>query len=204
MSGGETHWQDVYTSKADDAVSWFEQSPDLSLALLDEAGVGLQHDVVDIGGGAARLVDALVARGQHWVSVLDLSPAALDIARGRVPAAAPVDWIASDVTAWHPDRRYDYWHDRAAFHFLTEPADQAAYVDVLGRALQPGGVVIIGTFAPDGPEKCSGLTVVRHDSDSLARVLGDGFALIAQRRHEHVTPWGSVQKFQFSSFRQRV
>jgi SAM-dependent methyltransferase len=200
----ESHWQGVYTTKAEDAVSWFEESPDLSLALLDEAGLDASHAVVDIGGGASRLVDALLARRQHWVSVLDLSQAALDTARSRVPADAAVDWIVSDVTEWHPDRRYDFWHDRAAFHFLTAPADQAAYVEVVRHALQPGGAVIIGTFAPDGPEKCSGLPVARHDSESLSHILGEDFALIAQRRHDHVTPWGSVQKFQFSTFRQRL
>ena len=204
MSDRESHWQGVYTTKAEDNVSWFEESPDLSLALLAEAGLVSQHAVVDVGGGASRLVDALLARGQQWVSVLDLSQAALNTARGRLLPDASADWIVADVTAWQPGRRYDYWHDRAAFHFLTEPADQAAYVAVLKQALQPGGVAIIGTFALDGPEKCSGLTVARHDSESLSDVLGDGFALTAQRRHDHVTPWGSVQKFQFSTFRQRI
>ena len=204
MSDRESHWQGVYTTKAEDNVSWFEESPDLSLALLAEAGLVSQHAVVDVGGGASRLVDALVAVGQQWVSVLDLSQAALNTARSRLLPDASADWIVADVTAWQPERHYDYWHDRAAFHFLTEPADQAAYVAVLKRALQPGGVAVIGTFAPDGPEKCSGLAVARHDSESLSNVMGDDFALIAQRRHDHTTPWGSVQKFQFCTFRQRI
>jgi hypothetical protein len=184
MSDRESHWQGVYTTKAEDNVSWFEESPDLSLALLAEAGLVSQHAVVDVGGGASRLVDALVAVGQQWVSVLDLSQAALNTARSRLLPDASADWIVADVTAWQPERHYDYWHDRAAFHF--------------------GGVAIIGTFAPDGPEKCSGLAVARHDSESLSNVMGDDFALIAQRRHDHTTPWGSVQKFQFCTFRQRI
>lgn len=197
----QTHWQQVYTTKVEDGVSWFEQNPDLSLALLDEAGLEARHAIIDIGGGASRLVDALVARQQDWVSVLDLSQAALETARARLSVDARTSWIASDVTQWQPDRLYDVWHDRAAFHFLTTPQEQTAYRDVLKRALRPGGMVVIGTFAPDGPEKCSGLTVSRHDSDSLGKILGESFTLVAQRRHEHVTPWGSVQKFQFSTFR---
>jgi SAM-dependent methyltransferase len=204
VSDRSDHWQQVYQTKADDAVSWFEASPDTSLDLLDAAGLTQNDAVIDIGGGASRLVDALVARGQAHVSVLDLSAAALDVARTRLGDAASVDWIVSDVLAWQPSRRYRFWHDRAAFHFLTDPADQADYVDVLGRALEPGGTATIGTFAPDGPEKCSGLPVARHDAESLSRILGDGFALIDQRRHAHATPWGSVQNFQFSTFRQRT
>lgn len=203
-SNRSSHWEGVYTTKAEDAVSWFEESPDLSLMLLDGAGLQARHAVIDVGGGASHLVDALVARQQQHVSVLDLSRAALDTARARLPTGAKIDWIASDVTLWQPNRRYDFWHDRAAFHFLTEPADQAAYVEVLDKALAPGGVVIIGTFAPDGPEQCSGLPVARHDSESLSHVLGERYSLLAQQRHEHVTPWGSVQKFQFSTFRQRI
>lgn len=204
MTDRQAHWQQVYTTKAEDGVSWFEPSPDLSLALLDEAGLQADDAVIDIGGGASRLVDALVARQQAWVSVLDLSQAALETARGRLPADARVGWIASDVTQWQPDRVYDFWHDRAAFHFLTTPQDQAAYVNVLKRALRPGGRVVIGTFAPDGPEKCSGLMVSRHDSASLSKILGDDFSLVAQRRHLHVTPWGSDQQFHFSTFQNRL
>lgn len=197
----EQHWQGVYTSKAEDAVSWFELNPDTSLALLDTAGLEISHAVVDIGGGASRLVDALQGRHQAWVTVLDLSAAALDTARRRLAPDAPVDWVVSDVTQWTPHRHYDVWHDRAAFHFLTQVDEQAAYADVLGQALRPGGVAVIGTFAPDGPEKCSGLPVARHDSASLSHILGPGFTLIDARRHDHQTPWGSVQHFQFSSFR---
>jgi len=109
--------------------------------------------------------------------------------------------IAADVTVWEPSRSYDVWHDRAAFHFLTEPKDQAAYVERLRRALRPGGHAIIGTFALDGPERCSGLLVSRYDAAGLAATLGGGFALVDTRRHEHVTPWGAMQKFQFSTFR---
>ena len=203
MTGRQEHWQEVYATKAENEVSWFEENPDLSLALLDSVGLTTGHVVVDIGGGASRLVDVLVARGQAWVSVLDLSRAALDTAQARLPAGANVDWITGDVTHWVPQRNFDVWHDRAALHFLTDTEDQARYANVMARAVKPGGAAVIGTFAPDGPEKCSGLPVVRHDRDSLSALFGAGFELIDHRRHDHVTPWGSVQKFQFSSFRKR-
>lgn len=195
------HWDKVYTTKADDSVSWFEQSPTVSLELIEAAGVGL-GSIIDIGGGASRLVDALLARGHVNVAVLDLSVQALEIAKARLgPRGKAVEWIVADVTQWQPGRRFDLWHDRAAFHFLTTPAAQAAYAKTLSSALNPGGVAIIGTFAPDGPEKCSGLPVARHDAASLGTVLGPDFTLFGERRHDHVTPVGSVQKFQFSSFR---
>jgi SAM-dependent methyltransferase len=196
----KTHWENVYATKADQEVSWFEESPDLSLALLEEARVTAEDAVIDIGGGASRLVDALVRAGHSHVAVLDMSAKALERARARMPGAA-VEWIEADVTAWEPARRYQAWHDRAAFHFLVAPEQQQAYAGVLDRALGPGGVAIIGTFAPDGPEKCSGLPVARHDAASLQRALGPSFKLMVQRLHEHTTPWGSVQRFQFATFR---
>ncbi len=195
------HWQNVYTTNADESVSWFEQSPAFSLDLIKAARTGTGA-VIDIGGGASRLIDALVFGGYSSVAVLDLSAQALEIAKARLGAqAAAVEWIVGDVTTWTPANHYDLWHDRAAFHFLTTPSDQEAYAKALRSALNPGGVTIIGTFALDGPEKCSGLPVARHDGASIARVLGSGFALFDERRYSHSTPDGAVQKFQFSSFR---
>jgi 2-polyprenyl-3-methyl-5-hydroxy-6-metoxy-1,4-benzoquinol methylase len=183
-------------------VSWFEAEPLLSLALIKIAGFGPEAVVIDIGAGASHLVDALLAAEQAGITVLDLSANALELARARLGRDAErVNWVVSDVTAWVPDRRYDVWHDRAAFHFLTDPADQKAYVDVLKEALKPGGVAIIGTFALDGPEKCSGIHVARHDAESLGRILGADFDLVETRRHSHRTPWLSTQQFQFSIFR---
>lgn len=204
MSGEpQAHWENVYSTKADNEVSWYEESPELSLSLIRQAGLGPDASVVDIGGGASRLVDALVEAGQAHVTVLDLSAAALETSRQRLPGADNVQWVVSDVRDWKPGRLYDLWHDRAAFHFLTTAEDQRAYVAVLKSVLRVGGVAVIGTFAPDGPEKCSGLPVARHDAASLQKVLGEGFDLLDTRRHEHRTPWGSVQRFQFSMFRKR-
>jgi hypothetical protein len=121
--------------------------------------------------------------------------------RQGLDRAAKVAWIAADVTAWEPSETYDLWHDRAAFHFLTEAADQRAYAERVARAVRPGGHAVIGTFAPDGPERCSGLPVMRHDAASIVSVLGDKFALVETRRDDHVTPAGATQRFQFSLFR---
>ncbi len=199
-TGRQTHWEDVYTTKADTELSWYEDTPELSLTLLREAGLKPELSVIDIGGGASRLVDALVESGQAHVSVLDLSAAALETANSRLADAARAQWIVSDVTAWTPDRQYDLWHDRAAFHFLTTVEDQQAYVRVLVQSLKDGGKAVIGTFALDGPEKCSGLPVARYDAEGLQAVLGEQFKLATTRRHQHTTPWGSIQKFQFSTF----
>jgi ubiquinone/menaquinone biosynthesis C-methylase UbiE len=196
----QTHWQGVYTTRSDTDVSWYEETPKLSLTLLQEAGLTPAMAVVDIGGGASRLVDTLVDAGQAHVAVLDLSSAALGRAKSRLAEMAHVEWVVSDVTSWMPDRAYDLWHDRATFHFLTTVIDQQSYIRVLARALKDGGKAVIGTFALDGPEKCSGLPVARYDAESLQVILGEQFRLVATRRHEHTTPWGSVQNFQFSTF----
>lgn len=195
------HWQNVYATKADDSVSWFEPSPVFSLQLIADSGSD-RASVIDIGGGASRLVDALVADGPRHVAVLDLSAYALEIARSRLGAAGDaVEWIVGDVTQWQSVGTYDIWHDRAAFHFLTAPEDQAAYARGLHAALNPGGIAIIGTFALDGPERCSGLPVIRHDAASVGAILGPDFTLVGAHGHDHCTPNGTVQKFMFSRFR---
>lgn len=198
--GRETHWNDVYRTKGDSDVSWFEDVPRQSLDLIAEHAQPTSA-IVDIGGGASRLPDALLGAGFSDITVLDISAEALAKARARVAAmGGEAQWIVSDVTKWLPARAYDVWHDRAAFHFLTTAEDQATYRQVLEKALRSGGTAIIATFAPDGPEKCSGLPVARHDGSCIAAVLGSGFSLERELRHEHNTPWGSVQKFQFSVF----
>ncbi len=196
------HWENVYATKGEDEVSWFQENPAPSLELIATAGLTPEAAIIDIGGGASRLVDGLLARGFQNVTVLDLSQSALGVAKARLGHAANrVRWVAADVTTWEPPHTYDLWHDRAAFHFLTEDAARSAYVDRLKKALKPAGHVVIGTFAPDGPERCSGLPITRHDAVSLAATLGAEFELIDSRRQEHVTPWGRTQQFQFSIFR---
>jgi SAM-dependent methyltransferase len=198
----QAHWENVYTTKRENEVSWFQQSPAPSLELIVQAGATSKSAIIDIGGGASRLVDHLVEQGFEDVTVLDLSGAALAAAKSRLGTGAErVNWIVADATTWEPVKSYDIWHDRAAFHFLTDTSDRAAYVDRLGRGLKIGGHAIIATFALDGPEKCSGLPVARYDSASLGRTLGTAFKRVHTQRHEHVTPWDSRQNFQFSVFR---
>ena len=196
------HWQRVYATKGETEVSWFQENPTVSLELIERVGVTPRSAVIDIGGGASRLVDSLLSRGFEQLTVLDVSETALAAARARLGAkSARVRWVAADVTQWEPPpAAYDLWHDRAAFHFLTEPADRAAYLARLRKALRPRGHVIIATFAPDGPERCSGLPVVRYDAASLAEILGAAFRLVDARRDEHRTPWAATQRFQFSTF----
>lgn len=197
------HWDAVYATKREDAVSWFEESPAVSLELIEATGVARSASIIDIGGGASRLVDALLSKGYDRVSVLDISESSLAAAKARLGGRAnAVAWIAADVTTWQPAPAfYDLWHDRAAFHFLTEAGDRRAYVERLARALRPNGHVIVGTFALEGPERCSGLPVMRYDAASLAHTLGPSFALVETRDHDHRTPTGVIQRFQFSRFR---
>jgi SAM-dependent methyltransferase len=198
----KTHWERVYTTKGEREVSWFQENPAPSLELIGLAGLSTDASIIDIGGGASRLVDALTKRKIGKITVLDLSAVALDAARERLgEKGADVKWVVADVTTWEPSQTYDLWHDRAAFHFLTDASDRSAYVGNLKKAVRPGGHVIIGTFASDGPERCSGLPVMRYDAGDLGAILGTGFDLMDSRRHDHTTPWGAVQRFQFSTFR---
>jgi 2-polyprenyl-3-methyl-5-hydroxy-6-metoxy-1,4-benzoquinol methylase len=199
-----SHWQNVYKEKAENQVSWFQETPAVSLELIEAAHPKFDSAIIDIGGGASRLVDALVCEGYRDLTVLDVSENAIAMAKARLGEPAEmVKWIVADVTQWEPTRRYDLWHDRAAFHFLTEAPDRTAYVECLASALRPGGHTIIATFAMDGPERCSGLPVVRYDAPRLSATLGNAFAFVETRRHDHRTPTGGVQRFQFSIFRRR-
>ena len=201
-AGRQAHWENVYGTKGEKEVSWFQDSPTISLDLIDATGVVKGASILDIGGGASRLVDALLEQGFESLTVLDLSEKALATTRARLGRkAANVRWIVADVTKWKPAESYDVWHDRAAFHFLMEPHDRAAYAERLREAVRLGGHVIIGTFAPDGPERCSGLPVMRHDAVSLGETFGRSFELMETRRHDHQTPMGGIQRFQFSRFR---
>ena len=198
----KAHWEAVYEQKAEMEVSWYQESPALSLELITTLAPAPDAAIIDVGGGAARLVDELVMRGYGDVTVLDLSQAALKRTQARMGAqAAKVKWIVADATHWSPLRTYDLWHDRAAFHFLASPEDRAAYVVRMTEAVKPGGHAIIATFALDGPDKCSGLPVVRYAAAGLSVELGEAFALLETRAQSHATPWGSQQKFQVSIFR---
>ncbi len=198
------HWQDVYWQKPEDTVSWFQPRPEISMELIHSAGVRKTDALIDAGSGTSRLVDHLLAEGFTDLTVLDIAEQALNKTRTRLGAAAVrVQWIAVDLTRWQPVRRYRLWHDRAVFHFLTDPAERAAYRRNLRAALIVGGTAIIASFALDGPERCSGLPVRRYSPDTLAAELGAGFRLTAHRDEDHTTPAGKLQRFQYSVFEYR-
>jgi SAM-dependent methyltransferase len=193
------HWEDVYAAKPSTQVSWYQHTPAASLRLIDAAGVRRDGALIDIGGGASTLVDHLLERGYRDLTVLDISAHALDQARARLgKRASRVAWLVADITSFEPPRTYDLWHDRAVLHFLTSADDRRLYVDVLQRALAPGGHVVLATFGPEGPEKCSGLPVRRYSVDSMAELLGPGFELEADELDMHETPSGAQQQFLFS------
>jgi len=197
------HWDAVYTTKANDEVSWFEVDPTISLDLIEQVSPP-PKSVIDVGGGQSFLVDRLLDTGIDQVAVLDISNVALDRTKERLgERAASIEWIEGDVTSISDVGTFDLWHDRAVFHFLTEPKDREAYLKLAAKSIPLGGHMIIGTFAPDGPEKCSGLPVCRYDADSMASTLGEKFSLIECLNYLHATPWGKEQHFFFGVF-QRV
>ncbi len=194
----QEHWERVYGTKAPDQVSWFCPHLETSLRLIEQALTGSLDDAIaDVGGGASTLVDDLLDRGYRNLTVLDISQGAIDVARKRLSERGEaVRWIRADVTqATFPLHSYDLWHDRAVFHFLTKPEDRDAYVRNVVTAVKPGGHVIVSTFGPEGPLKCSGLEVVRYDADSLRQQFGASFRLVESRKEIHETPFGTTQQF---------
>jgi trans-aconitate methyltransferase len=197
----QQHWETTYQADGPAGVSWYQARPALSLALIAATGAARDAGVIDVGGGASTLTDCLLDAGYSSLAVLDLSGVALGHARTRLgERATAVEWFEADVTSFDPPHRFGIWHDRAAFHFLTDPADRRGYVSTLLRTLQPGGHVVIATFAPDGPPKCSGLEIVRYDEASILSELGPSFALRESRRETHTTPWQTEQRFIYFRF----
>jgi len=196
---GKTHWEHVYQTKAVDQVSWYRPHLDTSLKLIEGASPERSSAIIDVGGGEATLVDDLIAHGYTDVTVLDISTTAIDVAKTRLgTAAASVHWLAGDITDVELEpARYDLWHDRAVFHFLTNADDRAAYVRQVARSVKHGGHVIVATFGPEGPEKCSGLDVVRYDAGSLHHEFGPKFRLLDSVTELHETPWGAPQQFMY-------
>ncbi len=202
-----TYWDERYRSTVPEERSWTEADPLESLALIDALGLEPSDALIDVGGGASQLVDALLARGFVDLTVLDLAASALDEARARLEdptLASRVEWIVADVTSWSPVRTYRLWHDRAVFHFLTDAAAREDYVRVLLKATAVGSAVVLATFAPDGPETCSGLPVARHDAEGLATAIGPAFELTRAERVMHTTPWGSTQPFTWAVLERRT
>lgn len=195
------HWDNVYASKGETEVSWFQENPEHSLALIRKYAADKMAGIIDVGGGAARLVDRLLDAGYSDLSVLDISMVGLDQAKDRLGQAADrVNWIVADITRWRPNRTWMVWHDRAVFHFLVDPTDQELYVKALSAATRVGATTIIATFALDGPDKCSGLPVQRYSAKTLAIRLGVRFRLLEEAKETHLTPGGVQQHFNSAVF----
>ncbi len=194
------HWENVYSTKQTTEVSWFEAEPTTSLNLIDRV-LPQGGRIIDVGGGASFLVDRLVANACWEVTVLDIASSAIEHARKRLgETACNVHWICDDITETSQLEKYDVWHDRAVFHFLTNPYDRQAYLNRLNESVVSGGYFVVATFAPDGPEKCSGLPVCRYSVDGLETVLGRGFKLVSNTELGHVTPTGKTQQFTLAVF----
>lgn len=193
----QNHWEDVYKAKTPTQVSWFQEHSRLSLQFIQRTGVGKTGRIIDVGGGASTLVDDLLAGGFKQVTILDISDTALQAARRRLGRrASDVNWLQADIAqASLPDQFYDVWHDRAVFHFLTRLEDRQRYVEAVRHSVKPGGHVIVATFAPDGPLRCSGLDVVRYSPIGLHGEFGNDFELVDSARETHTTPMGTEQKF---------
>ena len=196
----QEHWNSIYQTKAVTEVSWFESEPQVSTDLI-KAVTPTSGSVIDIGGGASRLVDSLLAAGYDSLTVLDISAAALERAKARLASDADrVTWRVANILETNDLGQFDVWHDRAVFHFLTARADRQTYVEKASRSVRVGGHLIVGTFALDGPEKCSGLNVCRYDSAKLSDEFASRFKLLREISHTHVTPAGKQQQFIFCLF----
>jgi 2-polyprenyl-3-methyl-5-hydroxy-6-metoxy-1,4-benzoquinol methylase len=201
----KAHWEDIHRTKTPGQVSWFQEHALQSLDIIRRTGIDRSGRIIDVGGGISTLVDDLLADGFENITVLDISSAAMDVARQRLGKdAARVRWVEADITqASLPPRYYDVWHDRATFHFLTNPEDRQKYVLAVQHAVRPGGHVIVATFAQDGPAQCSGLDVVQYNPESLHDEFGADFELVDSARSNHVTPFGTEQRFLYCYCRVR-
>ena len=204
--GQKEHWEQVYSSNATDSLGWYEPHLQTTLAWIQELRLGKDAKIIDVGGGASTLVDDLLERGYRHLTIVDLSKHALATVRTRLGAAADrVTWLEGDITCVSlPPAHYDLWHDRAVFHFLTDPEDREKYAHTLDRALKNGGHVIIGTFAPEAPPRCSGLEVERYSPERLHKALGEWLVLQEHRKELHLTPSGVEQMYLYCQFRKSV
>ena len=194
----QSHWSQIYQSKSPSDVSWYQAKPDRSLDFIRQTGINTAAHIIDVGAGSSTLVDHLLLSGYQHITVLDISEEALQLARNRIGDAHEhmVEWIVGDITKVElPVHTYDVWHDRAAFHFLTDSLLRQRYIEQVQRAVRPGGHIIIATFATEGPEQCSGLDIIRYDPSSLHGTFGNDFELVTSTNETHVTPWGTEQKF---------
>jgi len=204
MTDTRTHWDTTYTAKAETQVSWYQPSPQRSLELIKSAAPNHSSSIIDVGGGASRLVDELRADGYSDLTVLDISEVALGRSKTRLGASSgKVSWVVANITQWQPPRTWDVWHDRAVFHFLSDARDQDAYIAALRHGTATRSAVVMATFALNGPERCSGLPVQRYSPTTLAARLGPDFKLCAEVAETHPTPFGTTQEFTYAAFKRR-
>ena len=195
------HWGDVYQEKSPSEVSWYQKEPKLSLELIRRTNVATNDAIIDVGGGASVLVDYLSKECYTNLTVLDISENAIAISKKRLgDRAKSIEWIVSDITQFDTSQKFSLWHDRALFHFLTDPSDRKSYVKALKNALIPEGHLIIATFAIGGPENCSGLEIVQYDSEKMIAELGEDFELVEERNEVHITPANKEQEFIYFRF----
>lgn len=200
-----THWNTVYTTKGEQERSWYQDYPSSSMKAILSAQ--LPHDVaiIDVGGGDSHVVDALLDEGFTNVTVLDISAQAIENAKRRLSERADlVRWVVSDITEYDPDMQFDFWHDRAAFHFLKDPNDVGKYMGVARKCIRPGGYLFLGTFSVDGPKRCSALDVAQYSEESMTVAVGNGFECLWCRREDHTTPFATIQNFIFCLFRRTM
>lgn len=196
------HWENVYQTKSSDEVSWYEPVPKQSLELIADAARDSRGRVIDIGGGQSFLVDHLLDLGFSHVAVLDISQTAIEATKARLGECADnVEWLVADITQAASLGQFDIWHDRAVFHFITDPEDRRHYVDLLKRSLPIGGHFVVGTFAKGGPEKCSGLPICQYDAATMQAELGSSFEPIKCSEYLHTTLSGKPQQFFFGVYK---
>lgn len=199
------HWEKIYTTKELKDVSWYQPVPETSLAYLKRFDIPKHAKIIDVGGGDSFLVDHLIKKGFEDVTVLDISKAALERAKKRLGEdASKVNWIESDASTFSPGRQYDFWHDRAAFHFLTDEPAIESYLATMAKGIKPNGLLVLGTFSEQGPKKCSGIEIRQYSAEAMTERLHENFDKIECNNVDHTTPSGGVQNFTFCSFRRKA
>ena len=199
------HWEQIYQTKQLNEVSWYQPTPETSLSFFEQFNIPKRAKIIDIGGGDSLLVDNLLNRGYQDITVLDISESSLERAKVRLgDRAATVNWIVTDAATFTPNEIYDFWHDRAAFHFLTKDEEIEAYINTLQKSIKPSGILVIGTFSEHGPKKCSGIEIKQYSEASMTDRLRNSFEKIECITVEHKTPFDTIQQFVFCSFRKPV
>lgn len=196
------HWENIYQTKDFKDVSWFQPSPNTSLEFFKQLKVPFNAKIIDIGGGDSLLVDHLLERGYQNITVLDISHTAINKAKLRIGERSNmVKWIVADAASFKPTEKYDFWHDRAAFHFLTEEQEISNYLEIAQQYINPNGILVIGTFSENGPKKCSGIEIKQYSETTMNERLKMFFEKIKCITVDHTTPFDTIQNFVFCSFR---